>query len=544
MSNVLIFGGGISGLTVAHELVKNDFKVTVIEKDKILGGMAKSRRESNNTPSEHSWRGWGNHYSNLFRIMNEIPYNSNTVYNNLTKKIDFYKFEEDEYSRGNTFTLSDWYIIICDSGKFLLSDDRRKEFYEKNAYNYYQNKLSKKTFDYLFKFVQTAGFGMENKDGSVGHLLQFLMLPVIHPFKYKNCNKNDYDGEYCSNSTSRWHTLNQPTNEGLFNPWKEYLESQGVEFLMETELVGINVDNDKISSVLIQNISTDTINEIESDDYVFALNPYNLETVFKNSIPDSDIYDKFRKMNEKTTSNQISFRIGINKDIEYPEETIGLVFNNASSPYNITFYPQNTHWKEYDEMNIPYKTLWSGTLMDSISNGNVFDKPSINLSKEELKIEIKNQILSSKSFQEMIYSYNGFNIEDKDIDYIEIWYEWSVKNGKLTQDYKKWINNIYNEEYRPLQKTDYINLFLAGAYTKTSISIYSMEGACESGIISSNHILEKYSKKNEQLVVHNDPLWTKPFKVIDNILYHIHLPSIMYIIQIFVLCVILFFLFS
>ena len=46
---VLIIGSGISGLTVAHELIFQGYSVSIIEQDDIIGGMAKTRRENNNT---------------------------------------------------------------------------------------------------------------------------------------------------------------------------------------------------------------------------------------------------------------------------------------------------------------------------------------------------------------------------------------------------------------------------------------------------------------------------------------------------------------
>ena len=58
MINIIIFGGRIGGLTVAHELVIKGFNVTIVEQDDILGGMARSRREEYSIPSEHSWRGY------------------------------------------------------------------------------------------------------------------------------------------------------------------------------------------------------------------------------------------------------------------------------------------------------------------------------------------------------------------------------------------------------------------------------------------------------------------------------------------------------
>ena len=41
---IIIIGSGISGLTVAHELIHKGFEVEIYEKDSVAGGMAKSFR--------------------------------------------------------------------------------------------------------------------------------------------------------------------------------------------------------------------------------------------------------------------------------------------------------------------------------------------------------------------------------------------------------------------------------------------------------------------------------------------------------------------
>jgi uncharacterized protein with NAD-binding domain and iron-sulfur cluster len=70
---VAIFGAGISGLTVAHELAERNFDVSIYEKDSINGGMARSTRTMNkNVPSEHSWRAYGPFYYNLFDILGRL----------------------------------------------------------------------------------------------------------------------------------------------------------------------------------------------------------------------------------------------------------------------------------------------------------------------------------------------------------------------------------------------------------------------------------------------------------------------------------------
>jgi len=46
MKHVIIIGGGIAGLTTAHELVEQNYRVTLIERNKIVGGMARTVQDS------------------------------------------------------------------------------------------------------------------------------------------------------------------------------------------------------------------------------------------------------------------------------------------------------------------------------------------------------------------------------------------------------------------------------------------------------------------------------------------------------------------
>ena len=111
MYDIIIFGGGLSGLTLAHELVKKDFKILIIEKDSDFGGMARSRIEENSTPSEHSWRGYAPFYKNTFQLMKEIPYYDTTVFNNLSIPIDFYLLYDKEYGYKSSLTIKDKIIL-------------------------------------------------------------------------------------------------------------------------------------------------------------------------------------------------------------------------------------------------------------------------------------------------------------------------------------------------------------------------------------------------------------------------------------------------
>ena len=72
MVKVNIYGCGISGLTIAHELIEKGFNIEIYEKKSIAGGMARTFRYNNGVPTEHSWRGFGPFYKNTYDIMKRI----------------------------------------------------------------------------------------------------------------------------------------------------------------------------------------------------------------------------------------------------------------------------------------------------------------------------------------------------------------------------------------------------------------------------------------------------------------------------------------
>jgi len=63
---VVIFGGGIAGLSAAHELIRLGYAVQVYEANGEAGGFFRSARspENGEIPSEYSWHGMGPWYNN------------------------------------------------------------------------------------------------------------------------------------------------------------------------------------------------------------------------------------------------------------------------------------------------------------------------------------------------------------------------------------------------------------------------------------------------------------------------------------------------
>jgi uncharacterized protein with NAD-binding domain and iron-sulfur cluster len=92
--SVAVFGGGVAGLTAAHELADRGYTVTVYER-KALGGKARSIPVPNSgatpLPGEHGFRFFPGFYRNVTETMRRIPFagNANGVWNNLTRATSY-----------------------------------------------------------------------------------------------------------------------------------------------------------------------------------------------------------------------------------------------------------------------------------------------------------------------------------------------------------------------------------------------------------------------------------------------------------------------
>lgn len=89
---VAVLGGGVSGLSAAHELAEHGYEVTVYEYYDALGGKARSMDVPGTgtggrkpLPGEHGFRFFPGFYRNLPDTMRRIPFpgNANGVHGNL-----------------------------------------------------------------------------------------------------------------------------------------------------------------------------------------------------------------------------------------------------------------------------------------------------------------------------------------------------------------------------------------------------------------------------------------------------------------------------
>ena len=603
MSTVSIFGAGIAGLTIAHELVEKGFKVNIYELTDSIGGMAKSIRvPSNKIPTEHSWRGYWPFYKNCFDILKRIPaininiekfsqsysieeiskhntrddlwvYYKNKVYD-VTKFVDEHpggyiilkaggknleevwkengvswhmtnKIVEDElnkYQIGilnqtqglgkesfSNFTafdnLSNQLVNIMllqnnitDINKqinispqdypyltylflsVICADKRRNEMFETPFLPLIKDKVTKETYDYLTYFVFSTGLGINITLTSLSHFGLFINFQFMFATPF---NPNV-------------RVMNQPTSEAWFIFWQKYLENKGVNFFFNSKLNKIIHNNQKVIKCIINN------QEIISDEYCFCLNPYDMIDVLKESnLP--KLYEQHLYL--KTIDNQIGFVIAFNKKINVQPNKNGMV--SIDSPYNIAFYSQDKVWGKNVFLGNGVKSLWSGTCILPINNGSLYGKPATQLTREQCIEEIIHQLFECQQLQEIVKTFNDGLILSKDLVLFATLYDdWQWDGKELEAKHKKWVNTYFNEQFRPYSKTELSNMYIGGAHCKTSINIWTMESAVESGKIVSNDILTKYNLPLCYKYTQHNNLLIVFIQKLDNILYAMHLPNI------------------
>lgn len=519
----IIFGSGISGLSCAHELAEKGWSVTVYEKLSQPGGVARSKRMDSGIPAEYSWRGFGPWYHNVFELMRKIPTEKGqTVYNNLSRPIEFY-FPHNDDTSFKKISYSDKVILLYELLRNAVADDRIQQYSTINASDYLSPKLSPDGWRQV-----TSAFGpwvgIDPQRASLHHVMSFMVKNII-PGSPAPHNLKDEDGEWSVGSASGWMVMKGPINDCWFDPWVEHLKTLGVVFHFNHSLEKLDFEGDTIKSAIVR--TGDISKKIQADYYVCSISPFGAEKVFRQSqIPTS-----YKELIQDGPHVQISFRIAFDKEVKWPGQRRAIILTN--SEFNLTLYRQDDLWEDNVHLGDGIKSLWSGTACISYKPGELFNKPMENLTKDEFRQEILHQLSKEKEFNQMLISSNGVGMKGLPIVYFEVWYSWEFSSKGIDNDEPKYVDSTNTRVHQPVTKTQFVNLMMSGAHTRTSADLWSMEAASESGRRAANLIA------NSKVINRHTHSLINALAYTDNYFYSNDLPNIIDVI--FVLLFILIF---
>ena len=179
--NINIYGGGLTGLTIAFELSKyKDFTISLFEKETILGGMAKSKNTKDNVPSEHSWRGYGPFYYNTMDILKKLKLKNNFCHKERIVE-SFNTYTKEEIAKHNTRN-----DLWCYLGKNVYDVTKYVNQHPGGSF------ILKAGGKDLEKVWKENGFGWHLQNSTVMNKLKDFKIGTIQEnFKNKIENKNN-----------------------------------------------------------------------------------------------------------------------------------------------------------------------------------------------------------------------------------------------------------------------------------------------------------------------------------------------------------------
>jgi hypothetical protein len=487
---VAIFGAGIAGLTVAHELSRLGYRVAIYESNPEAGGFFRSGRQpGSNMPTEYSWHGMGPWYHNVFDLLKQIPFDEKgSVYDRaLSRPINFGIFPNEAraefYDRGpmsipRMFRWSQtefwqWLWLML---KAWTANRRSEETYAQlNAAEAWRHCL-RPTGHRTWKACFGPWIGSDWTKVSLHTAGRFFCKQLTT--RPAHSHPADDDGPaWRHGAGDGWLLLRGPSTEFWFNRWVDHLRARGVAFHLSIALHRLDLDGEQIARATLADGTA-----VRADHYVLAINPFSAAEILDRTpaLAAKDQLRSFRPLVQDGPHTQVSFRVAFDERIKFPREKTAVVV--ADSAFNLTLFAEEQAWRPEVPLGAGVGSLWTGTSCVGTVPGIVHGQPVDRCTKEQFIEEVLAQIADCGALDAMVREANGGRgLGDFRIQRVEVWHEWKFSPEGIRPAQPKWVTTTRTQRHQPTQRTPVSNLILAGAHTKTQADVWSIEGAVESG---------------------------------------------------------------
>lgn len=435
-----IIGAGPSGLTLAYLLSKIGKKCIIIDENQNIGGCHRVTR-INGLFSEHGPRIYSSSFKNvinLLKSMNIDFYNLFTPYKFTISNIGNYSLKKFNFNELKSFILHYLYMIFKpEHGK----NTSMKHFMETNLF-------TKNTKDYVDRLCLLTD-GASSEKYSLNKFFQLVNQQFLHTI-YQPKNPND---------------------TSLFKLWKEHLINNNVEFLLNTSVVELNGNINKVDSVKVYNKTYNKFLTISAQNFIMCIPPKPLlklllsNNIYSNSFGNIESFTEWIYKSTYTNYIPIAFhwdKITNLKDIwGFPKTEWGIAFIVLSN---------------YMKFNDPRSKMVISTCVtkpDSLSS--YINKTANQCDQNELKKEVFRQL--KISFPELPEP--SFIIINPNVNKINN--KWIEPDTAFIQTY----NNKPLSAFSEITK----NLYQVGTQNGNSkYSFTTMESAVTNSIVFANKI--------------------------------------------------------
>ncbi len=530
---VAVLGGGVGGLSAAHELIERGFEVSVYERKDVFGGKARSipvpstgTGGRQDLPGEHGFRFFPAFYRHLPDTMMRIPYPANvSVFNNLVHATRIHVARAGKPPLILTArvpqNMEDWALAfrelfggigVPDNEVSFFIDrlftllttcpERRLAEYEQIPWWTFIDADNRST-DYqilLGKGLTRSLVAVRAQEASTRTAGYTLLQLIFGLLTYGGFDR----------------LLSGPTNDVWLTPWVSYLRQRGVDFQSGTTIQTFHAGAEGISSVTAE--TNGQTHEITADYYIAAM-PVEIMTglvdaQLKGLAPSLANLAKLRT----EWMNGIQFYLGQDVPLEFGHSLY------ADSPWALTSVSQRQFWNQADLAKFGDGRV-GGILSVDISDwetpGILYGKTAMQCTAEEIEKETWSQI-------KVHVNVGGAGIID-DGNLLSWFLDPDVQFPNptaVTNLEPLLVNTSGSLQYRPDASTEIPNLFLASDYVKTNTDVACMEAANEAARRAVNAVLERAGSTAPRVSIWplQEPDFFQPMIDYDRLRFRLGLP--------------------
>jgi len=553
-TKVIVLGGGVAGMSAAHELIERDFEVVVLERRDIAGGKARSipviddgagtsgheRADTGVTsiehrlPGEHGFRFFPGFYKHVIDTMRRIPsFDGRQVADHLmpTTRVGFTQYGKPTFLIPSVFpqkpsdagTLLRDILLAFGPAIGLTPDDlalfgarfwqiltscaqRRIGEYERIGWWEFIG-AEQRSASYQ-KFLATgftrslvAAKARKASARTVGDMFMQMVLTFLNP---------------TAGSTDR--LLDGPTNLVWIDPWLTYLESRGVRYLREAEVDEIFCDKGRITGVAVCQQGKRTV--MRGDHYLAAIPIERIAPLVNGRMLTADP----KLANLGALAANVEWMNGVQF---YLRRDLPMAHGHVihiDTEWALTSVSQIQFWRGMSPEQFGNSDV-RGVLSVDVSNWEApgsAGRPDILCSREEVVREVWKQFKRSINI-------DGELLRDEDLHswFLDPDIQTDPAHSQFLQNVEPLLVNLVDTwTLRPGATTAIPNLFLASDYVRTHTDLATMEGANEAARRAVNGLLDaaKFTGPRCEVWPLPEPEILAPWRLHDAARYEAGLP--------------------
>lgn len=540
MAKVVVLGGGVAGMSAAHELAERGFSVEVYEhNEKYCGGKARSVDVPDTggdgrkaLPGEHGFRFFPGFYKHVTDTMKRIPFeNGLTAFDNLVptetitlgrdgkrpfrvlshfpKSIKDAEFLVKNLFGANLGLTKEEEIFFGERVWQLMTSCKERRINEYEALGWWEyleaDRFSKTYQTLLVEGLTRTLVASKAKTASTktgGDIFLQLLFNTMDPFV----------------DTDR--VLNSPTNDAWLDPWLTHLtDNLNVNYNFSSTVKKIVMGDREIEHVLLERNGEKL--EVSGDYYIFALPVERMAPLLTKKLLTADQTLKSIKTLAPSVSWMNGLQIYLTEDLKISRGHVIC----SDSKWAITCISQPQFWpginlSEYGNGKV--KGIISVDISDWFnpgSNGKTASECSKKEIFEEVWFQLKESLNDGKDGplkDELVVDW----YLDSDIVETEKPYPSRVNPGHKDYSFDReplLVNRVNTWGLRPQAHTFISNMFLASDYVKTNTDLATMEGANEAARRAVNSIIQQTGEEKPLCKVWelHEPWFLAPFRWAD-----------------------------